>query len=165
MATLPSILPSGHASCHRELIYPCALFIDTCTCTDHTHAHATALTDWHRPSSASPCFSSSVAPHLHLFMEKVTVATWPAIWRGPARYPKQAKHNPITPQGDTPHLLNSAWVIFGFSSGTCKDPLKCLWSAGNKNHQMSDKFHTSAAFGVLHPGERQLRFHVNYDFE
>lgn len=118
MATLPSILPSGHASCHRELIYPCALFIDTCTCTDHTHAHATALTDWHRPSSASPCFSSSVAPHLHLFMEKVTVATWPAIWRGPARYPKQAKHNPITPQGDTPHLLNSAWVIFGFTSGT-----------------------------------------------
>lgn len=40
MATLPSKLPSDNISCHRELIYLCALFIDTRTCTDHTHAHA-----------------------------------------------------------------------------------------------------------------------------
>lgn len=121
MATLPSKLPSANVSCHRPLIYLRALFIDTCTSTDHTPP---------RPPSASPCFSSSTAPHLHLFMEKVTLATWPAIWRGPGGYPKQAKHNPITPQGDMPHLLNSAWVIFCSSLATCKEPLTCLWWAG-----------------------------------
>lgn len=97
------------------------------------------------PPSTSPCFSCSKAPHLHLFMEKVTLATWPAIWRGPGGYPKQAKHNPITPQGDTPHLLNSAWVIFCFSLGACKDPLTCLRSARNWNQQMFYEVQTPAA--------------------
>lgn len=77
----------------------------------HTCPHYCAA-DRQRPPCASSCFSCSVAPHLHLFMEKVKLATWPAIWRGPDGYPKQAKHNPITPQGDAPHLPNSAWVIF-----------------------------------------------------
>lgn len=122
MATLPSELPSDNVSCHRALIYLCALFIDTCTQV-RTAVPAPPLCygpAW--PPSASPCFSSrsSTAPHLHLLMEKVTLATWPAIWRGPGGYPKQAKHNPITPQGDTPHLLNPAWVIFCFSLGACK---------------------------------------------
>lgn len=44
-ATLPSRLPSDNVSCHWELIYLLALFIDTCTRTDHTHANATALTE------------------------------------------------------------------------------------------------------------------------
>lgn len=42
MATLPSKLPSDNVSCHRALIYLRALFIDTCTSTDHC-AHTTVL--------------------------------------------------------------------------------------------------------------------------
>lgn len=43
MVTLTSKLPSDSVSCHRALIYLRALFIDTCTHTDHTHARTTAL--------------------------------------------------------------------------------------------------------------------------
>lgn len=52
----------------------------------------------YRPASAAS-LRFAVLLHLHLSKEKVTLATWPAIWRGAGGYPAQAKHNPITPQG------------------------------------------------------------------
>lgn len=148
MATLPSALPSGNVSCHRELIHLRALFIDTRARMDHTHTPTPPSCRPPPASSLRLTVASPAAqlPHLHLLTEKVTLATWPAIWRGLGGYPKQAKHNPITPQGDTPHLLNSAWVIFCFSSGACKDPLTRLWSTTNENQQMSDKVSTPAVW-------------------
>lgn len=143
MAANPLELHSDNISCHWELIYLLALFRYTYGPHTRPVRHAAA-----HPSLQSHYSSNDSTPHLHLFTKKVTLATWPAIWRrGPNGYPKQAKHNPITLQWDTPHLLNSAWVIFCFSSAACKDSLRCLRSVRKQDRPLTTKGQTSA---VLH---------------
>lgn len=148
----PPSPPSDNVSCHRVLIYLGALFIDTCTSTKPLCPPPVCYRlDCGVPLRFTVLLQQHSLPTYISSWKRSRLDTWPAIWRGPGGYPKQAKHNPITPQGDTPHLLNSAWVIFCFSLGACKDPLTCSWTARNKNQQMFYKVQTPAAFDCYTP--------------
>ncbi len=74
MATLPSELPSDNVPCHRALTYLRALFIDTCTSTDHTHAHTTAL---QTGVASPPLRRASPAAQLPTYISSWKRSRWP----------------------------------------------------------------------------------------
>lgn len=74
VATLPSKLPSDNVSCHRALIHLRALFIDTCTSTDHTHAHTTAP---QTGVASPPLRRASPAAQLPTYISSWKRSRWP----------------------------------------------------------------------------------------